>query len=244
MHQYQRQSLTSDAFDRGARNYDLMVSLNPGYHRELQRAADALGERLGRGPKSVLDLACGSGASTRALARAVPYGSRIKGIDASAGMIEEAKAKCWSDGVSFDLGVAGNLDLDKHKDFDGILSCYLFRNVAEDARDEAVREAFNMLKPGGWLVVQEYSVAGDPRASRVWDAVSLGIIIPLGVLLDRNLGLYKYLRRSVHEFDTVDHFASRLTGAGFTDVAHRTAHGWQRGILHTFIARRPDPEDS
>ena len=71
---------TAAAFDRGAAKYDRMIGLNPGYHRELRRAAAALVERTrtrppqGRqeGSLSFIDLACGSGASTRALLAAAP----------------------------------------------------------------------------------------------------------------------------------------------------------------------------
>ena len=57
---------------------------------------------------------------------------------------------------------------------------------------------------------------------RIWDAVCRAVIIPLGVLVDRNHDLYHYLWRSVVDFDSV----TQLTG-------------WQQGILHTFVARRP-----
>ena len=107
-------------------------------------------------------------------------------------------------------------------------------------RDRAVAEVFALLRPGGWLVVQEYSVAGDPAAAFVWDAVSRGVIIPLGSVLDGGPELYRYLRRSVHDFDSVDRFMQRLAAAGFVDIAHRTAAGWQRGILHTFVAHQPE----
>lgn len=237
-----RKSLTTDAFDRGARHYDLLVSLNPGYHRELREAAATLVGRLGSGPLSVLDLACGSGASTRALVDAAPTGTRVLGIDASPGMIEQARSKQWPGSVTFRHGVAGELDVDRHRGFDGIFTSYLFRNVDEASRDRAVAEAFAMLKPGGWLVVQEYSVAGNRRASVVWDTVCRGIIIPLGAVVDRNPSLYGYLRRSVHEFDSVARFSERLTAGGFTHVENRTARGWQRDILHTFIAQRPETE--
>ena len=241
---------TAAAFDRGAAKYDRMVGLNPGYHRELRRAAAALVERTrtrpsqGRqeGSLSFIDLACGSGASTRALLAAAPAETDILGLDASPGMLAQAAAKDWPARVRFDHAVAGNLDLDaigrgRH---DGVLTCYLFRNVPADQRDAAVKETYELLCPGGWLVVQEYSVAGDPPARRVWDAVCLGVIIPLGIVIDRNHDLYRYLWRSVRDFDTVDRFADRLLAAGFTDVAHRTAGGWQRGVLHTFVARKPD----
>ncbi|AQP46615.1 hypothetical protein BW730_02770 [Tessaracoccus aquimaris] len=231
-----------EAFDRGARRYDLMVALNPGYHRELRRAAEALAERLGGAPQNLMDLACGSGLSTRALVDAAPPGSRVLGIDASPGMLERARAKRWPVQVGFERGVVGELNVERWGggSFDGAQACYLFRNVAEADRDEAVAEVFDLLRPGGWLCVQEYSVAGSAAARRVWDLVSHAVIIPLGVVVDRNPGLYRYLWRSVVDFDSVATFVDRLSRAGFVDVSHRTATGWQRGILHTFVARRPE----
>lgn len=233
---------TTAAFDRGAARYDLMVRLNPGYHRELRRAATALADRLGDvAEPDLLDLACGSGASTAALLGAFPRG-RVLGLDASPGMLAAARAKDWPERVEFGRAVAGELDLDAlgRGSRDGVLTCYLFRNVPAQARDRAVAEVFELLRPGGALVVQEYSVAGDRAARRVWDAVCHAVIIPLGAVLDRNPGLYRYLWRSVVDFDPVGRFADRLLAAGFTDVAHRTAAGWQRGILHTFTARKPE----
>jgi ubiquinone/menaquinone biosynthesis C-methylase UbiE len=73
----------------------------------------------------------------------------------------------------------------------------------------------------------------------VWDAVCRPVIIPLGVLLDDNHDLYHYLWQSVVEFDSVTRFADRLVAAGFEDVAYRSATGWQHGILHTSVARKP-----
>lgn len=234
------------AFDRGARRYDLLVGLNPGYHRELGEAAAALAERVSArragptNPVRVIDLACGSGASTRAVARELPD-AEIVGLDASRGMLAQAQAKTWRARVSFRHAVSGDLDLDGlgRGTWDGVFTAYLFRNVPVGIRDHAVREVYDLLAPGGWLVVQEYSVAGRTAARWVWSAVSWLVIIPLGTLLDRNPGLYRYLWRSVLGFDSTRRFMDRLAAAGFTDIAERTATGWQRGILHTFIARRP-----
>lgn len=233
---------TSAAFDRGASRYDLLVGLNPGYHHELRRAADALVDRIGhRDGLRLVDLACGTGASTRALLRSAPAGTEVLGLDASYGMLAQARRHDWPRHVTFDHAVAGALDVDAlgRCSRDGILTAYLFRNVPEASRDRAVAEVYDLLTPGGWLVVQEYSVAGDPRARAIWDLVSRNVIIPLGVLLDRNRDLYRYLWRSVVQFDSVSRFADRLCAAGFVDVAHRTATGWQQGILHTFVARKP-----
>lgn len=233
---------TSAAFDRGATHYDLMVHLNPGYHRELRRAADALANRLEAPAPRLLDLGCGSGASTRALVDAVAPRATILGLDASPGMLAVATGKDWPAGVRFGHAISGELDVGNLDPgtHDGALACYLFRNVPAGQRDHAISEVFDLLKPGGWLVAQEYSVQGNRAARRVWDIVSHAVIIPLGVLVDRNPHLHTYLWRSVIEFDSVDRFADRLLRAGFTDVAHRTATGWPRGILHTFVARKPE----
>ena len=65
-----RDWVLADAFDRAAPTYDAMVALSPGYHHQLRAAAASLFDRLpppDGGQVTVLDLGCGSGASTRAL---------------------------------------------------------------------------------------------------------------------------------------------------------------------------------
>lgn len=237
----------SDQFDAGASRYDLLVGLNPGYHAALADSARALAQRVrpladaeGRAPR-VLDLGCGSGASTAALAAALPREAELHGVDASTGMLAAGRRKDWPASVTFRHAVCGELDVDAlgRGSWHGVHAAYLFRNVPPGSRDVAVREAWELLAPGGWLVAQEYSVAGDRRATVVWEAVSRGIISPLGALLDRGNGeLYRYLRTSVRDFDSVSEFAARLDAAGFVQVSRRDVRGWQRGILHTFLARK------
>lgn len=229
-------------FDRGSRRYDLLVSLNPGYHRHLRSAAEELaGRAAAGGTPRLIDLGCGSGASTRALLAAVPPGTRIAGLDMSEGMLRRARVKPWPASVTFDLAKAGDLDTTSWGpgEWDGVFAAYLFRNVPASDRDKAVCEAFELLRPGGWLVAQEYSVAGRRRAEVIWEAVCRLIITPLAVLVDGNPGLYRYLRRSVRDFDSLDRFSRRLAEAGFDNIRRRTVPGWQRGILHVFIARKP-----
>ena len=234
-------SEVATAFDRGAANYDRLVALNPGYHAHLNTAARELFERLrGRTAPRIVDLACGSGASTRALLRQAPAGTGITGIDLSEGMLAQARAKTWPPTVSFRQGRAGDLDVASlgAGRIDGVFASYLFRNVPAAERDEALSEVHDLLRPGGWLVTQEYSVADSAVARTVWDLVSFGVIIPLGALIDRNPGLYRYLWKSVRAFDSTERFGARLRAAGFTDITCHTVPGWQCGILHTFSARK------
>jgi ubiquinone/menaquinone biosynthesis C-methylase UbiE len=241
------------AFDEVAPRYDLMVALNPGYHAHLRMAANGMLEWLpGPEPESepppirLLDLGCGSGASTRALLEAaeeVGLRFEIVGADASAGMLDQARAKDWPASVRFEVGQAEEIVgspewLGLDEPIQGAFAAYLFRNVAE--RDKLLAGLFDVLADGGALVVQEYSIAGSRLWTRaLWTAVCWLAIIPLGWLTSPRSGLYRYLWRSVNSFDSVQTFVDRLYGAGFVDVEVRTVPGWQRGILYTFRARKP-----
>jgi ubiquinone/menaquinone biosynthesis C-methylase UbiE len=241
-----------EAFDEAAPSYDLMVGLNPGYHSHLRSAAEALLERLpsgspdaGFGEVRLADLGCGSGASTRAVVRAA-YAAGLRplvvGVDASIGMLEQARAKPWPPGVTFEAGMAEELAFARDGwglggRVPGVFAAYLFRNVTE--RDKVLAAVFELLADDGTLVVQEYSVSGSRSARALWSLVCWSVVIPLGWLTSRQTRLYRYLWRSVLQFDSVQTFADRLHDAGFVDVELRTVPGWQRGILHTFRARRP-----
>ncbi|MFT4108425.1 class I SAM-dependent methyltransferase [Propionicimonas sp.] len=228
-----------DAFDRAAGRYDLLTRLNPGYHRHLRAAAQALVERIGAGPAPlVLDLGCGSGASTAALV-AARDDLRVVAVDASSGMLARARAKPWPAGVEFVHATAEALPGLGLPSAAGALAAYLVRNIPEDGRDEVLRIIRDRLAPGGWLVVQEYSVAGRRSAVLAWTLVCRLVVVPLARLVHGSPRLYGYLWRSVLDFDSTAELADRLVGAGFTEVAHRDATGWQRGILHTWVARRP-----
>jgi ubiquinone/menaquinone biosynthesis C-methylase UbiE len=221
------------AFDRDAPAYDRLVGANPGYHAHLRRSARTFrGEGL-----RLLDAGCGTGASTAALLSAVPD-ARVVGVDASERMLVRARAKPWPATVEFvhsrieeiaDAGVDGP--------FDGVFAAYLIRNLPDP--DATLRSLRSLLRPGGLLVVHEYSLRDGRPARLVWHAVCWSVIIPAGWLLTGDTGLYRYLWRSALDFDGPRAFTDRLRRAGFTDVRAETMTGWQRGIVHAFRAERP-----
>ncbi len=240
-----------EAFDEVADRYDLMVALNPGYHAHLRSSAEALVASLPRvhgpdapAPARVVDLGCGSGASTRALLDAFSAAGRpveVVGVDGSAGMLRSARAKSWPPGVSFVQARAEQLvdrpDLTGPGGLDAVFAAYLVRNVPD--RDALLRSLRAVLAPGGVVVVHDYSVAGRAVPTAIWTAVCWGVVVPLGWLTSRRTRLYRYLWRSVLDFDSTARLMDRLQTAGFEDVRTRTVRGWQRGIVHTVSGRRP-----
>jgi ubiquinone/menaquinone biosynthesis C-methylase UbiE len=229
------------AFDDHAPSYDRLVNANPGYHDHLRLSVQRMGLPEGGRGLRLLDVGCGTGASTAALLAAAPE-AEIVAVDASQEMLHEAERKSWPDGVRFVHGNAQNLAaVGVTGPFDGILAAYLVRNLPSP--DPALRQFLTMLRPGAPLAVHDYSVRDSVRSRIVWTIVCWTIIIPLGRLRTGKSGLYRYLWRSVLRFDGVRTLAQRLRDAGFVDVRCQTFPGWQQDIVHTVLGRRrPEPE--
>ncbi|MEU7062695.1 class I SAM-dependent methyltransferase [Streptomyces sp. NPDC046161] len=223
------------AFDHASRSYDVLVAANPGYHAHLRRSVRRLG-LPGRGEGlRVLDLGCGTGASTAAIRSVLPAAG-ITAVDASAGMLGRAAAKPWADGVRFVHAPAEQLSqAGVTGPFDAVFAAYLLRNVSDpDAVLGAVRA---VLRPGGRLGVHEYALSGRRADRAVWTLVCRGIVQPAATVLGDG-PLYRHLWRSVVGFDTAGRFAERIREAGFDRVRALPLPGWQTGITHTFVGSR------
>ena len=225
------------AFDVGAAAYDRLVGANPGYHEHLRMSARRM--RIpgsGRGLR-LLDAGCGTGASTAALLAAAPN-AEIVAVDASRRMLDHARAKSWPASVRFAHGRIEELaDLGIDGPFDGILAAYLVRNLADP--DAQLRRFRALLRPGATLAVHEYSVRDSRVATAIWHAVCWTIIIPSGRRQTGDSALYRHLWRSVLAFDGAARFRRRLADAGFTAIHSETMSGWQKNVVHTFLADAP-----
>jgi ubiquinone/menaquinone biosynthesis C-methylase UbiE len=232
-------------FDDTAGTYDVLVSRNPGYLDHLRRSAERLA--VANPSARILDLCCGTGLSTAAITAAWPDAT-VVGLDASAGMLDAARAKPDLAGVTWILGDASDpgpalVAAGHAPPFDAVLMAYGIRNLPDP--DAALARILGLLAPGATICFHEYSVKGNPRSIGTWTSVAWLIIIPSGGWANRRLGLrratriYRYLWRSVLAFDSVAEFEDRLRRAGFVDVRTEPMDGWQRGIVHSFLARRP-----
>ncbi|QGK70079.1 methyltransferase domain-containing protein [Allosaccharopolyspora coralli] len=226
-------------FDATARAYDRLTSVNPGYHRHLALSARRLGLPDGGRGLRLLDAGCGTGASTRALLEVAPA-AEIVAFDASAEMLARARRKSWPSTVRFVQCSFDELDSAEghcpvEGDFDGVLAAYLVRNL--DDVDEALGTLRSRLRPGAPLVVHEYSLQ-NRWARTVWTIVCAAVIVPAATIATRRPELFRYLRRSVLDFDPPSTLRSRLRHAGFKQVRSESVRGWQHGIVHSFFGRR------
>jgi len=221
-------------FDEVARWYNLLTTFSPGYRAHLRLSA----RRLGLGPGArLLDLCCGTGLSTAALREVYPEAS-IDGLDGSPEMLARARRRGLSGSVRFALGDAARPEESGVVGpYDGVFMTYGIRNLPD--ADAGLRVVHRLLAPGGVACFHEYSVADSWWSRAVWNAVTLGAIIPLGLITSPRSGIYRYLRRSVLAFDGVRAFEARLCRAGFVEVGTEPMTGWARGVVHSFLARRP-----
>ncbi|MDV3127158.1 class I SAM-dependent methyltransferase [Mycobacterium sp. 21AC1] len=225
------------AFDAGAAAYDGLVGANPGYHDHLRLSARRMGLPAGGDGMRLLDAGCGTGASTSALLAAAPH-AEIIAVDGSAGMLAQAGTKNWPASVHFVQSYVEQLaESGVQGPFDGIFAAYLVRNLADP--DTTLHTFRELLRPGATLAVHEYSVRDSWTARAMWNLVSTTIIIPMGRIRTGDASLYRYLRDSVNDFDGASTFLNRLRDNGFVDVRSATMSGWQRGVVHTFLAQAP-----
>ena len=203
-------------FDRIAGRYDLLNSvMTAGLHHAWRvRAAD----RAEVGPgDSVLDVCCGTGDLAFELARRVSPGGRVVGCDFSEPMLDLAREKAVKAGVQsvrFEWADALKLPYDAGR-FDAVTVGFGVRNFAD--RDKGLKEMARVLKPGGRLVVLEFTEPTRPPFSTFY-SLWFDRIVPVLGRLTPNPEAYSYLAESVHSFPDPPSLAAKMDSAGLEQI--------------------------
>ncbi|GLK68772.1 bifunctional demethylmenaquinone methyltransferase/2-methoxy-6-polyprenyl-1,4-benzoquinol methylase UbiE [Hansschlegelia plantiphila] len=217
----QKQGLVDDVFHKVASRYDVMNDLmSGGLHRAWKSAmTTAIGLPKGARQFTLLDVAGGTGdIAFRAIAAGGP-GVAVTVFDINDAMLDVGAARAakrrLSDRVTFIQGNAEELPFPSSS-FDAVTIAFGIRNVPRIP--VALKEMRRVLKPGGHLLVLEFSKVDVPGLARIYDAFSFGVIPRLGKLVAGDGEPYRYLVESIRRFPDAETFANMMRDAGFEQV--------------------------
>ena len=209
-------------FDGVAKRYDIMNDLlSLGQTKAWRRKATAI---IAPQPgMKILDIAAGTGSSSRPLADA---GAEVIPADFSQGMLDAGKKR----NPDFTLADALNLPF-KENEFDVTTISFGLRNTHDVTK--ALQEALRVTKPGGRLVVVEFSHPTQPIFRTIYMKYLMGLLPKLARKLSSNPDAYIYLAQSIQAWPNQEQLAEKIRSAGWGSVA------WQNftfGIVATHIA--------
>ncbi len=186
--------------------------------------------------RKIVDLATGTGDLAIAIAKAIPQ-AKIVGIDLSQGMLDEAKrkieAQSLGDRISLICASAEELPLNDDQ-YDTITVAFGVRNFGDI--EAGLSEIHRALRPGGHLVVLEFSTPRNWLIAPLYRLYSHKILPFIGGLISKDRRAYDYLPASVDEFASPEEFSKLLYKVGFTACRARSQ---SFGIAQIYVSEKP-----
>jgi demethylmenaquinone methyltransferase / 2-methoxy-6-polyprenyl-1,4-benzoquinol methylase len=218
----------SAMFDKVAERYDLLNdALSLGMDRRWRKA---VARAVGAGPgQLVLDLAAGTGTSSRAFIRA---GGRCVACDFSFGMLSVG-ARRPAAGLGFVAGDALALPF-RSGTFDVVTISFGLRNVADTG--QALAELLRVTRPGGRLVICEFSHLPVKRLNALYEQYLTSVLPVVARRLSGNAEAYDYLAESIKDWPPQHVLAGKIATAGWSGVNWRNL---SLGVVALHEARRP-----
>ena len=209
-----------NVFTSVASKYDIMNDImSVGIHRIWKEAMmDWLAPRPGQ---KLLDVAGGTGdISFKFLKRAGSGHATV--LDITENMLIEGRKRAETDQILDRLDwIVGDAMFLPFADnsFDVYTISFGIRNVTQP--QEALNEAFRVLRPGGRLMVLEFSQIPVPLAQKAYDLYSFNVIPTMGKLIANDRSSYQYLVESIRKFPDQETFLSMVQQAGFKNTSYR-----------------------
>ena len=209
-----KEGLVQGVFDSVAQNYDLMNDiLSFGMHRLWKRytllsSGVQVGERI-------LDIAGGTGDMASQFARKLGDSGEVVLVDINLSMLKEGRKKLLNQGDYQIKLVQASAEALCFKDnyFDCISIAFGLRNMTYKKR--ALKESYRVLKPGGRLVILEFSKVQLEILHTLYDAYSFRVMPKLGALFARDRGSYEYLAESIRRHPDQESLKKMILSAGF-----------------------------
>ena len=224
-----------EMFDGIAPSYDrLNHVLSLGVDKCWRRRA--LKEVVDGSVQQILDVACGTGDSTIALAKGAALGSRVTGVDISEGMMALVMRKAAHEGVHDRIRLQA-ADAEALPFAEGsyhrVFCAFGIRNF--EHKEKGLSEFRRVLKPGGKAVILELSVPRNRVVRWAYDLYFSRLLPRIGGALSGDRAAYRYLPASVHNFPSPKDFCRMMEEAGFRAVRCRT---FTFGLCRMFAGTR------
>lgn len=221
----EKASRVAGVFHSVADKYDVMNDvMSFGVHRLWKRLTiDAAGAKQG---SKVLDLAGGTGDLASKFARIVGQTGKVVLSDINASMLENGRKRLT------DLGIAGNIEYVQanaeclpfaDNSFDIVTMAFGLRNVTD--KDSALGSIFRVLKPGGRLLVLEFSKPVLPGLAPIYDQYSFKFLPMMGKIIANDAESYRYLAESIRMHPDQETLKQMMSTAGFERVTYTNMTG-------------------
>lgn len=214
-----------EVFERVASRYDLMNDLmSAGVHRLWKEALlDWLAPRAGM---HLLDVAGGTGDIAMRFLGRVDGKGRVTLVDINDAMLGVGRDRAldagWLGEIDWVAGDAMRLPFDD-RSFDAFTIAFGIRNVTRI--DQALAEAYRVLRPGGRFLCLEFSRVALPLLDRLYERYSFTVVPLLGRWIAGDEASYRYLVESIRRFPDQPAFAALMQGAGLEQVRWRNLSG-------------------
>ena len=215
-----KEALVADVFHSVAAKYDLMNDLmSLGIHRLWKRfTIECSGIRSGQ---KVLDLAGGTGDLTARFSRIVGEQGEVILADINDSMLKVGRNKLRDKGLVGNIRyVQANAEALPFPDnyFDLITIGFGLRNVTH--KEQALASMFRVLKPGGRLLVLEFSKPTNAVMSKLYDLYSFHLLPRMGKLVAGDAESYQYLAESIRMHPDQETLKGMMEQVGFDDVSY------------------------
>jgi demethylmenaquinone methyltransferase / 2-methoxy-6-polyprenyl-1,4-benzoquinol methylase len=231
----QKEQRVHQVFETISSKYDFMNSVIS-FQRHIAWRKDIMRRMAVKKGSKALDLCCGTGDWSLALAKVVGSSGQVVGLDFSENMLKVAKQKVAKEqlaNIELIHGNAMNLPFEDHT-FDYVTIGFGLRNVPD--LKQVLSEMYRVVKPGGKVVCLETSQPTMPVFRQIYYFYFQFIMPALGRIFAKSYKEYSWLQESAKEFPGREELAAEFRQAGFVDLEVKSYSG---GVAAMHLGTKP-----
>lgn len=217
----EKQQKVADVFHSVASNYDVMNTLMSFGIHHLWKKIAVKNSHVKSGYK-VLDLAGGTGDLAYQFTQLVGDNGKVILSDINTSMLDIGKKKLTNRGcinnIYYVQANAENLPFDDNS-FNCVVISFGLRNITD--KNASLRSMYRVLKPGGYLLILEFSKPVIPLLKKIYDQYSFKVLPFMGKLIANDANSYRYLAESIRKHPDQETLKEMIKLAGFDKVVYQ-----------------------